>query len=130
MSDTIYQGTLLSFPELMKSFKYFDESPMVNGGYDERTPFISKRGRFKPEGKRVKDNGGNFVTSSGWTLWSTTPLLPGKFILFRDVVYRIMNDTDWAYQGGFYVYSLEERIGNSTLKQFRPVAELGGNEFT
>ena len=134
-AGAIYQGTLSVFPEVKRPYKYFDQDPIVNGGYEAPTEFLTKRGIFKTEGKRVQTNNGNWVTSSSWKLWSTEVLLPGKFILLDSgngapVVYRIMQDADWHRQGGFYVYNLEERIGNSTLKQFRPIAESGANEFT
>jgi hypothetical protein len=130
MPAGIYQGTLHSFPELKRPYKYFSENPIVNGGYKDTTPSIPKLGIFYSKGKRVQDNHGNWVTSTSQTLWSTEPLLQGYFVEFEGVVYRLMNDSDRARQGGFFIYDLTERIGNSTRQQFAPVAETGANEFT
>ncbi len=130
MVRSIYQGTINSFPELKVRFKYFNESPIVNGGYKDATPFADKWGIFYSRGKKVQDSNGSWVTSTSQTLWSLDELLQGAFVEFEGVVYRLMNDSDRARQGGFFIYDLDERIGNSTLKQFAPVAETGANEFT
>lgn len=124
-----YPGMLASFPELKRPYKYFDEAPIVNGGYDERTPFITKTGIFRTRGKRVKISNENWVTVNTYSLWSIEELLDGKFILLDGVVFRIMQNADWKKQAGFFVYELEERIGNSTLQQFAPVANLGSDQL-
>lgn len=126
---SIYQGTISSFPELKERYKYFSQDPIVNGGYNDTTPFLAKRAIFRTRGKRVQDNNQNWVTVNNLTLWSQEVLNDGKFILYKDVIYRIMQSADWVKQGGFFVYELEERIGANTLKQFAPVAETGANQF-
>ncbi len=130
MPRSIYQGTINAFSELKRPFRYFNENPIVNGGYKDMTPFTTLYGIPYSKGKRVQDNNGNWVTSTSQTLWVTEALIQGAFIEFEGVVYRLMNDADRGRQGGFYIYDLTERIGNSTLKQFAPVAETGANEFT
>lgn len=129
-TGSIYQGSLLSFGELKRTYSYFNANPLVNGGYEKPTEPLKKSGIFYARGKKVQDSNSNWVTSSSQTLWSTEELLQGYFIEFEGVVYRLMNDKTRVRQGGFYVYDLEERIGNSTFNQYRPVAETGSNEFT
>lgn len=125
----IYQGTIAAFPELKVPFKYFNENPIVNGGYSDTTPFVTKTGIFYSRGKQVQDNNGNWVTANSQTIWSTDELLQGYFVEFEGVVYRLMNSQTRTRQGGFFVYELDERIGNSTRTQFAPIAELGSNKF-
>lgn len=127
---SIYQGSVAVMAELKVSFKYFNESPIVNGGYRDSTPSVSKWGIFYSQGKRVKDNQGNWVTSNSQTLWMTEELLQGYFVEFEGVVYRLMQNKDRGRQGGFFIYDLDERIGNSTKTQFAPVIETGANEFS
>jgi len=125
----IYGGSIAVFPELKKRFKYFNATPLINGGYEKPTTPMNKWGIFYSQGKRVQDNQGNWVTSNSQELWSTEELLQGYFVEFEGVVHRLMQNKDRARQGGFFIYDLDERIGNSTMTQFAPVAELGGNKF-
>lgn len=125
----IYGGAISVFPELKRQFKYFNATPLVNGGYEKPTVPMNKWGVFYSRGKKVQDNNGNWVTANSQTLWSSEELLQGYFVEFQGVVYRLMQNQDRDRQGGYFIYDLEERIGNSTMTQFAPIAELGGNKF-
>jgi len=127
--NAVYGDPLLSSPELFQKAKLFNQKPLINGGYDERTPFVTIRGIFQDENSGVKDNHGNWVKTRNKTVWSRTKLPAGAFILFEGVVSRIMTDQDWPRQGGFYVYGLEKVIGDSGQPMVAPPAQLGGADF-
>lgn len=130
MSRGIYAGSVSVFPELKKRFAYFNATPDQNGGYSNPTQPINLWGIFYSKGNRVQDNQGNWVTSNSQTLWSIQELLQGYFVEFEGVVYRLMQNRDRSRQGGFYIYDLEERIGNSSTIQWAPAIQTGSQEFT
>lgn len=131
--NAVYGSTILSFPELMETILYFDQSPLVNGGYDNRTPSIPVRGMFQDEGSRAKDSNGNWVKTSTKTVWSRVELMAGKFLCrkegAKEVIYRIETDQSWKFQMGFYVYGIEKVIGDSGAGVEAPVANLGAGEY-
>lgn len=131
--NAIYGSTILSFPELMETILYFDQSPIVNGGYDKQTPSIPVRGMFQDEGSRAQDSNGNWVKTSSKTVWSLVELVAGKFVCrkegAKEIIYRILTDQGWKFQMGFYVYGIEKVVGDSGRDVQAPVANLGGSEF-
>lgn len=128
--NAVYGQSLLSFPELFRKFKYFNQSPLNNGGYDDKTPYIEKRAVFRDDGSKAKDPNGNWVRTSRKTIWSQERLMPGAFVLFNGLVYRIVSDQAWPRQGGFYVFELEKLVGNAGVNEVKPAANLGQGSFT
>lgn len=130
MSRGIYAGSVSVFPELKKRFSYFNATPLQNGGYSNPTQPVTIWGIFYSKGSKVQDNQGNWVAANSQALWSIQELLQGYFVEFEGVVYRLMQNRDRSRQGGFYIYDLEERIGNSSTVQWAPVIQTGAQEFT
>lgn len=127
--NNIYGDGLLSSPELFQKAIMFNQSPVVNGGYIDQTTGIPVRLIFKDEGSSVKTSGGSVVVTKNKTGWSRKALPPNVFLLFKSVVYRLMNDQDWAFQGGFYVYGLEKVMGDNGQTSYQPVADSGSRDF-
>lgn len=127
--NNIYGDGLLSSPELFQKATMFNQSPLVNGGYDNQTPGVPVRGIFQDEGSEVKTKGGATTKSKNKTIWSRKPLVAGAFLLFKTTVYRILKDQEWDFQAGFYVYGIEKVVGDNGSKSYEPAASLGGRDF-
>lgn len=127
--NNIYGDGLLSSPELFQKAILFNQSPIVNGGYDGQTPGFPVRVIFQDEGSKAETKGGAIVNTKVKTVWSRKPLVLGAFLFFQGTVYRIMNDQDWTFQAGFFVYGIEKVVGDNGSKSYEPTAQLGGRDF-
>lgn len=124
----LYPG-ILAMPQLFQKAKLFNQSPLVNGGYDKKTPPIDIRVIFRDETSAVKTEGGVLVRTRKKTIWSRKELPAGAFIWFENLVFRIVTDNDWGLQRGFFIYEIEKVIGDNGKPAYIPAAQLGGHDF-
>lgn len=125
----IYAGAILTAPQLWKNAKVYAMAPEINGGYRQTTPYRDLRIIPKDNVSRVKSQGGVYVREKKKTIWVSTQLETGLFLLFQNVVYRILTDTEWTNQAGFIVYDIEKVIGDNGMPTYQPAANLGAREM-
>ncbi len=129
MKSSIYGDTLLSSPEAFQSAVMFSQNPVVNGGYVDQTQGVPVRLIFKDETSGVKDANGVWVRTVKKTVWSRKALVVGTFLLFEDIVSRIMTDSGWKRQAGFFIYGLDKVVGDNGSPSYDPKANNGGRDF-
>lgn len=127
----IYGDSLLAWPEQQRALTVYNMDPGINGGYTEvpnsRRTIV---GIFQnTSGKQVKDSNGNLVTSNGLELWTGAADLDGLFITDAGTVYRVKASNNWAFEGGFYKYSLEKVVGNNGTEHDNTTWNTGLNSF-
>lgn len=114
----IYGDMLAYFPELMRVYYNFTMEPLASGGYEERSTPVKIKGilAFVRSGRIVMENDTISSTDRPF-FWSRRKLTPATFIsdtLSLDgKIYRICEDSDWTYEGGFYPYELQTVTGNT-----------------
>lgn len=129
MSAGVYAGMILTVPQLFRKVKLFTQSPVINGGYDQTTPYTDARVILKDDSSGVKDQHGNWVRTKRKSIWSRIEIQPGSFMLHEDTVYRVMTDQSWETQAGFFTYGIEKVIGDSGTPTFKPAANDGRADF-
>ena len=127
----VYGDHLLSFPELSKTYPYFDQPALQGGGYGTPTDVGTARGAFQcTGGRRVKDSNGNLVVSRETRFWTRQVLTVGRFLLIEGDTYRIgLPDNSWVTEGGFTVYDLEKVVGGDGSEPVVPDWDRGERSF-
>lgn len=127
----IYGDMLLAFPEQLDAFEAFNMSAKVNGSWKRIAGSeVAIRGIIQhTAGRRVKENGGNLVASSGAELWTAQDGLTGLFMRVAKDTMRISGASQWAREGGFFKYSLEKVIGNDGTQSHDASWNTGSNSF-
>jgi hypothetical protein len=109
----IYGNSLLSFSEQMQSVNYYNQSPSINGGFENPTEPVVKKVIFHSTGARaIKDSNGNLVSVNKKEIWSISELQPGWFIEKSGDVFRISQENNWKFEDGFYKYGIEKIVGD------------------
>lgn len=127
----VYGDMLLFFPEQMRSLTVYEMTPKVNGGWtrllgsDMTIIGIYQNGA----GSRIKEGNGNLVKQDGLELWTATQNLAGKFTTYNGQVFRINNNPNWNFEGGFDKYTLEKVVGNDGTESDNASWNLGSNSF-
>lgn len=118
------------FPELKRSFEYFEMTPQVKASYNPRHSLGKVRGvfQFMKRGELLRQN--DLLDSTDVpTLWTKQKLDLGKFVTIDGVDYRIVNNNDWLFEGGFYCFSLETFTGNSDKQTAHDYVNIGQNDY-
>lgn len=127
----IYGDQLAFFPEQFRQFDYFLMKPLPGSSYTKRKPMGKVRAVFQyaKRGDLKRENDTEADTNVP-TLWTRTKLNVGEgFIVKDDELYRITNNYEWAFEGGFYCYGLELFVGNSDQQTPHPYVDLGQNSY-
>lgn len=124
----LYPG-ILAMPQLFQKGKLFNQDPIVNGGYDNKTPAVDVRFIPRDEVSTVKSSGGVIVRTRVKTIWIRREVPAGAFLWFKGTVFRIITDNDWETQRGFFIYEIEKVIGDNGTPTYIPAAQLGGHDF-
>lgn len=127
----IYGDMLSYFPEQFRMFDYFTMKPNVVSSYTKRENSRKVRGIFqymkKGELKREEDT---LADVNIPTFWTREKLNVGiGFIQKEDELYRIVNPTDWLFEGGFNCYILESFVGNSDVQEPFEDVNIGQNSY-
>lgn len=127
----VYGDQLAFFSEQFRSFEYFTMSPHTVASYSKRVSLgkitgvfqYMKRGELKQENDALDD-------VNVPTLWTRKKLKVGDyFIQKEDETYRIVNPSDWGFEGGFYCYILETFVGSSDVQEPFDYVDLGQNSY-
>jgi hypothetical protein len=117
---------ILAFPEQLQTVNYFDMQPGHGSGYGQRMDVKPIQGILQcTEGRRVKNQNGNWVVTRGVHFWYEGVLVMGRFIDDGQMVYRIVKDDDWTTESGFAVYSLERVTGADGTELTEPAFNDG-----
>ncbi len=125
---SVYGEMLLAFPEQFRQFSFFEALANLNDGYGERQNVKKYYGVIQTSNSTVKDLNGNLVRSIHYRLWTRSKFPDslgsmGRFVDFGGLVYRVMSESDWPTEGGFYFHDLEKVIGTSPAKDQAPADE-------
>lgn len=128
----IYGDMLLYFPEQKTTFTVYQQTPLINGGWEkvEGSELVITGIYQNTKPTQIKDGNGNLVVSSGYELWSHTGGLNNYFTVINGYVYRLLSVNDWKTEGGFYRYSLDKVVGNNGLESDNTAWNLGSNSFS
>jgi hypothetical protein len=125
----IYGNSLVSFSEQMQTVSYYNQTPKINGGWENKTSPINKQVIFHSTGTRaIKDSNGNLVYVNKKEIWSLTELIPGWFVE-KDDVFRITQENNWVFEDGFYKYGIEKVVGDSGNLTVEPIFNDGAGNF-
>ena len=128
----VYGDMLLFFSEQRKSLTVYQQTPLINGGWEKVIDSdLVVTGIFQnTKPSQIKDGNGNLVLSSGFEFWSETGNLNDYFTQIKDKVYRLISMQDWETEGGFYRYSLDKVVGNNGSESDDTAWNLGPNSFS
>ena len=128
----VYGDMLLHFSEQRKSLTVYQQTPLINGGWEKVIDSdLVVTGIFQnTKPSQIKDSNGNLVLSSGFEFWSETGNLNDYFTQIKDKVYRLISMQDWETEGGFYRYSLDKVVGNNGSESDDTAWNLGPNSFS
>lgn len=126
----VYGSQLSYFPELFRSFEYFDMKPQAVASYTPRVSLGRVKGifQFMKKGELLRQNDALDNTDVP-VLWTKRKLEMGKFITIDDTDYRIVSNNDWLFEGGFYCFTLETFTGNSDKQEPHDYVDLGQNSY-
>lgn len=114
----IYGDQLAYFPEQFRSFEYCSMNTQTVSGYDSRTSLGTVRGvlQYLKKGELTQENDALSDVSIP-TFWTRKKLILNNFLIIEDEVYKITNDINWLFQGGFYCYILETVTSNTDVQE-------------
>lgn len=127
----IYGDQLSFFPELFRNFTYFHMKPQPVASYSTRENLGTVRGIFQymKKGELLRENE-TLEDTNVPTFWTRTKLKVGNFIVKEeDELYRITNQANWLFEGGFNCYVLETFVGNSDEQKPFEDVDLGQNSY-
>lgn len=133
----IYGDMLLAWPEQNRTIEVYEQTAKVNGGWDPvKDPQTGKviktavTGVFQnTRGGGIKDSNGNLVKTDGREFWTLTAGLEGKFFDWNSNVYRLTDQNNWSFEGGFNRYGVEKVVGNNGTESDNATWNLGGGSF-
>lgn len=127
----IYGDMLSFFPEQFRAFKYFQMNPQPVSSYSKRYNEKDVRGIFqymkKGELRREEDTLADVNVPTFWTR-TKLPVTEG-FLEKDEELYKIVNPSDWHFEGGFYIYVLETFVGNSDVQEPFEDVDIGQNGY-
>lgn len=112
----VYGDQLAFFTEQFRMYEYFTMTPRPVAGYTERQPLGKVKGVFQymKRGELVREADETLADTNVPTLWTRSKLKVGDYFIVKDEeLYRIVNPSDWSFEGGFNVYVLESFVGDS-----------------
>lgn len=127
----VYGDMLSFFPEQFRQFDYFRMTPNAVASYSERENLGKVRGIFQymKKGELRRENEALDDVNIP-TLWTKQKLNVGSyFIQKEDELYRIVNPSDWMFEGGFYCYVLETFVGVSDVQEEFEDVDLGQGSY-
>ena len=127
----VYGDMLAFFPGLFREYEYFHMRPQVTASYSARESLGTVLGVFKyckkGELKREEDTLNDVNVP---TLWTRQKLEVGDYFIRKDdEFYRIVNPSDWTYEGGFNAYILETVVGNTDEQEAYDYVDLGQDDY-
>jgi hypothetical protein len=126
----VYGDILTAFSEQLIEVDYFDMQPKHDGGFADRTDKRKVSGVLQcVEGRRVKNQNGNLVTTRGMAFWSEEVLQAGRFIDDGVLVYRIAGDDEWIREAGFTRYPISRVTGADGTEMVEPEFSKGTGAF-
>ena len=127
----IYGDQLAFFSEQFRSVEYFTMSPKVTASYLKRESLGKVTGVFQYMKRgELRREEVTLVDVNVPTFWTRKKLQVGNFFLQKgDETYRIVNPSDWTFEGGFNVYVLESVIGSTDEQEAFEYVDLGQNSY-
>lgn len=132
----VYGDMLLAWTEQQRTVTLYDMTAKINGGWDK---VVDQQGNLitttvigvfqNTRGGSIKDSNGNLVKTDGRELWTQTAGLMGKFFDWGGSVYRLTDENNWNFEGGFYRYGVEKVVGNNATESDNASWNLGSNSF-
>lgn len=132
----VYGDMLLAWTEQQRTVTLYDMTAKINGGWDK---VVDQQGNLitttvigvfqNTRGGSIKDSNGNLVKTDGRELWTRTSGLMGKFFDWDGSVYRLTDENNWNFEGGFYRYGVEKVVGNNATESDNASWNLGSNSF-
>ena len=125
----LYGSMLTYFAGQLRDFTYYNQYPKINSGYtiDPLVPIGKYRGVLQNSTSDIEDGNGHLVQRMDEFLWTSADLQVGFFVIFLDVVYRIIPSNDWLFEGGFTRYTIKRGVGdNGTPDTNNYTLGLGG----
>lgn len=127
---SVYGDVLLAWPEQVRTIVVYDMVPQLPGGWTAPDNALRVRGVLQHTGGRqLKDLNGNLAAGENLEFWSWAEGLDGKFTMAGGDVFRLMGDTNWQEEGGFYRYSLQKVIGNNGTESDQSSWNTGADNF-
>ena len=128
---TIYGDMLSFFSEQSRVVDYFTMKPGTTAGYSNRTPLGKVRGVFqymkRGELRREEET---LADVNVPTFWTRSKLKVGDYFLQKgDELYRIVNPSDWTFEGGFNAYVLESVVGSTDRQEPFEYVDLGQGSY-
>ena len=124
----IYGDQLAFFQEQFRLYNYFRMTPKPVAGYTPRESLGKVKGVFQymKRGELLREPDTTLADTNVPSLWTRKKLEVGNtFIVKDDELYRIVNPSDWTFEGGFNVYVLETFVGDSDVQQPDEEVNLG-----
>ena len=112
----VYGDQLAFFTEQFRMYEYFTMNPRPVAGYTQRQSLGKVKGVFQymKRGELVREADETLADTNVPTLWTRSKLKVGNYFIVKDdELYRIVNPSDWSFEGGFNVYVLESFVGDS-----------------
>ncbi len=104
---------LLHFPEQIRDFLYFNAEATINSGYTVIGTPLTVSGVIQNSTTAIKESHDNLVSSDHMNVWIDSKLTRGWFLTFENIMFRIVNGSDWPFEGGYYMYTIERVVGDN-----------------
>ena len=124
----VYGDQLAFFAEQFRMYDYFTMPPKPVAGYNKRQPLGKVKGVFQymKKGELVREPDETLADTNVPSLWTRKKLQVGSYFIQKDdELYRIVNPSDWSFEGGFNVYVLESFVGDSDVQKPDTEVDLG-----
>lgn len=128
----VYGDQLAFFAEQFRMFDYLTMSPKPVAGYNERQPLGKVKGVFQymKRGELLREPDDTLADVNIPSFWTRQKLGVGNYFIQKDdELYRIVNPSDWTYEGGFNVYVLETFVGDSDVQVPDEEVNLGQHSY-
>jgi hypothetical protein len=128
---SIYGLTIDCFSELKRQVKYFNQLPSFDSGYNNATTPQTIWITYQNVQTRVlKDSNGNLVGTEGQKIRCDRQLNIGWFISDGSIIYRIVMQSGYAFEGNLYTYDIEQVIGDDGSLTNDVIMNTGASNFT
>ena len=132
---SIHGSMLVHFTEEFRPFTYFQMTPRVTSGFEERTDVRKSRGVVHmysapptAEGVKLREVNTSLVIEKKPFLWCRTVIPVGWFVEFGDDVYRVLSHNEWEFEASMTIHGLERVVGDNGTVTNEPSYNLG-NDF-
>jgi hypothetical protein len=127
----IYGDHLAFFGEQFRQVDYFHMAPKPKASYTERDSIERVTGVFQyvKKGELTREHD-TLADVNVPVFWTRRKLNVGDwFIQKDDELYRIVNPSDWSFEGGFQAYILESFVGNSDVQEPFEYVDIGQDSY-